>query len=92
MIFKGLERLPCKARLKESGLFCPEEAQVGPHHNIPVLKGQLQRRQRLSPHKEQHREDKVHTGSNFTLRNILSRDMGEFPFLKISKICDCTGC
>lgn len=92
MMFKGLESLPCKERLKELGLFPLEKAQVGPHQNIPVLKGQLQRGQRVSAHKEQHREDKVHTGSNFTLRNILSRDVGESPLLKIFKICDLTGC
>lgn len=56
MMFKGLESLPGKERLKEFSLFLLEKAQVGPHHNIPVLKGQRQKGQRLSPHKEQHRE------------------------------------
>jgi len=35
-----------------------EESQGRPHHSIPALKGQLQRGQRLSLHKEPHGEDK----------------------------------
>lgn len=91
-VFKGLESLPCKETLLELGLFSLEKAQAGPHHSIPVFKGHLQRGQRLSLHKEQHREDKACIGSKFTLRNILSRDVVESPLLKIFKMCDWTRC
>lgn len=63
MMFKGLESLPCKERLKELSIFLLEKAQVGPHYNIPVLKGQLQKGQRFSPHKEQHRETRHALGA-----------------------------
>lgn len=35
-----------------------KKTQWGPYHSIPVLKGQLQRQQCLSLHKEPHRKDK----------------------------------
>jgi len=57
-MIKGLENLSYEERLKELGLSSLEKAQVGPHHSIPVLKGRLQRGQRLSLHKKPDGEDK----------------------------------
>jgi len=42
----------------------------GPHHNIPVLEGWLQREQRLSLHLEPHGEGT--TGTGYTRRGFIS--------------------
>ncbi|GAB0183575.1 hypothetical protein GRJ2_000822800 [Grus japonensis] len=55
-MIKGLENLCYEERLKELG---GRDGSGGPHHSIPVLKGWLQRGQRLSLHKEPHGEDKA---------------------------------
>ncbi|KAK4832631.1 hypothetical protein QYF61_024612 [Mycteria americana] len=63
-------------RLKELGLFSLEKAQGVPHHSIPVLKGQLQRGQRLSLHKEPHGEDRGQWGKHSQLpQPLLMREM-----------------
>jgi len=58
-MIKGLETLAYEGRLKKLS-FLPEEekGQGGPHHNIPVCIGQLQRVCRISFHKEPRGEDK----------------------------------
>lgn len=38
---RGLKILLFEESLKESGLLTSQEAQAGPHHSIPVLKGWL---------------------------------------------------
>lgn len=49
---RGLESFPYMARLKGLGLFFLKKSQGEPYHSIPALKGQLQKGQRLSLHRE----------------------------------------
>lgn len=77
-MFKGLESLPGKERLKEFSLFLLEKAQVGPHHNIQVLKGQLQKGQRLSPHKNSTEKHGMHW-EQFHLKKCPPHGCGRVP-------------
>lgn len=54
-INKVPENLPYEERLKETSLFTLEKAQEALHHNIPLLKGWLQRWQRFSLQKDPQR-------------------------------------
>lgn len=62
-MIKRLKNLSCEERLKDLDFFSPCRRLKGveggiPLHSLPVLKRWLQREQRLSLHKEPHREDK----------------------------------
>lgn len=55
-MIKDLKNLSFEERLKELVLSSMEKGQLGPYHNIPELKGLLQRGWRLSLHKR-HKEN-----------------------------------